>query len=103
MKKKSEKMSQVLKVLGNNMRLDILEYLRGGESCVCDIYDYLRIPQNLASHHLALLKKHDFIKARKDGKWVYYSLNPSRFKEVEIFIGIFSSAKNGKTKSKCIR
>ncbi len=101
MKKQSEKMPQTLKVLGSSIRLDILEYLRGGESCVCDIYDHLRIPQNLASHHLALLKKHDLIKAGKDGKWVYYSLNPSRFREIEGFIGIFSSAKVTKSKSRC--
>jgi len=103
MEKTNKTMSQTLKSLGNSIRLDILEYLCGGESCVCDIYDHIRIPQNLASHHLAVLRENDFIKARKDGKWVYYSLNPSRFKEVVDFIGIFSAVKNIKAKSKCVK
>jgi len=103
MEKANKTMSQTLKVLGNGIRLDILGYLRNGGSCVCDIYDHLRLPQNLVSHHLAVLRENDFIKARKDGKWVYYSLNPTRFKAIEDFIHIFSATKKTKAKSKCIK
>lgn len=93
--------SQLLKVLGNNIRMDILQYLRGGEKCVCNIFDHLHLSQNLVSHHLAILRKSDFIKARKDGKWVYYSLNPVQFTELNNFIEAFSSVRNVRTKSKC--
>jgi len=99
----NRRMSRALKILGNSIRLDILSYLLGGESCVCDIYDHLSLSQNLASHHLAVLRGNDFIEARKEGKWVYYSLNPSRFKEIEDFIGIFFAVKNMKAKPKCVK
>lgn len=97
----SKDSAQLLKILSNTIRLDILLYLRGGGKCVCNIFDHLRLPQNLISHHLALLRENGFIKARKDGKWVYYSLNPVRFSELEKFIKILTSIKNTETKSKC--
>lgn len=68
-----------LKALGNPIRLDILKCLMHRERCVCVLFEKLKLPQNLVSHHLAILRKNGFIKARKEGKWVHYSLNPARF------------------------
>lgn len=93
--------AKLLKILGNKIRLDILLYLRGGEKCVCNIFDHLGVPQNLVSHHLALLRESNLIKARKTGKWVHYSLNPVRFSELKKFIKILTSVKNTETKFKC--
>ena len=88
-----------LKALGNPIRLDILKCLISGEQCVCVLFEKLKLPQNLVSHHLGILRKNEFIKARKEGKWVHYSLNPVQFGRLGNFMGKFSIVK--KKKSKC--
>ncbi len=66
---------EFLKVIAEENRLKILCMLREGDRCVCDIWQYLGLPQNLASHHLKVLKDFGLITARKDGLKVYYSIN----------------------------
>lgn len=66
---------EFLKLLAEKNRLKIICLLAQGELCVCDIWSVLNIPQNLASHHLKVLKKHGLIVSRKEGLNIYYSLN----------------------------
>ncbi|PIR90151.1 ArsR family transcriptional regulator, partial [bacterium (Candidatus Gribaldobacteria) CG10_big_fil_rev_8_21_14_0_10_37_21] len=63
------------KIIAEENRLKILCILRDGEKCVCDIWQYLELPQNLASHHLKILKDFDLISSKKDGLKIFYSLN----------------------------
>jgi ArsR family transcriptional regulator len=67
----------LFKALSDETRLRILKLLEGGELCVCDITDSLRISQPNVSFHLSLLKEAGLIRDRKDGRWMYYSLNAS--------------------------
>ena len=69
------KTAEFLKIIAEESRLKILCILRGGEKCVCDIWRYLELPQNLTSHHLKVLKDFDLISSKKDGLKVFYSLN----------------------------
>lgn len=87
----------LLKALGNPVRLDILRLLIAGEQCVCAIFAHLDLPQNLVSHHLGILRKNHFIHARKEGKWVHYSLNPEQFLALKGFVEAFSTPNNLKT------
>lgn len=64
-----------LNVIAEKNRLKILCLLGSEERCVCDIWQYLNLPQNLTSHHLKVLKDFKLIKARKEGLRVYYSIN----------------------------
>lgn len=91
----------LLKALGNPIRLDILHFLVAGEQCVCNIFDHLDLPQNLVSHHLGILRKNNLITARKDGKWVHYSINHKIFSRLRDFADNFSSARNNKS-SNCL-
>lgn len=69
--------SDKLKALSDPTRLKILYLLSNDELCVCEIIYALDKPQSSISHHLNILKNMGFIKGRKDGVWVYYSLaNP---------------------------
>jgi DNA-binding transcriptional ArsR family regulator len=63
-----------LKALADPTRLKIIHLLRYGELCVCEIFTCLDKPQPTVSHHLNILKKAGFIKYRKEGVWVHYSL-----------------------------
>ncbi len=67
--------SSYLKVISDKNRLAILELLKSGERCVCEIYPELRLPQNLASHHLRVLKNFGLVKNKKDGLKIFYSLD----------------------------
>jgi len=68
-------LSAFLKLIADPNRLRILALLARGERCVCDIETPLDLPQNLASHHLAALKRAGLARDRREGKWVYYSLD----------------------------
>jgi len=77
-KKSVAKLSQIvefLKIISEENRLKILCLLREGEKCVCDIWQYLKLPQNLVSHHLKVLKDFKLISAQKRGLKVFYKLN----------------------------
>lgn len=93
MNKKFKVLSLTLKATSNNARLQILSYLSSGEKCVCKIFEHLKLPQNLVSHHLGVLRRNNLITARKDGKWVYYSINPKAFHDVKSFFKNFLSNK----------
>ena len=56
-------------------RLKIYVSLRAGEQCVHDICSNVGLPQNLVSHHLAVLRTAGVVKTRRDGHWVCYSVN----------------------------
>ncbi len=66
--------SQVFHALSAYERLEIIEYLRDGEKCVCEIIPHLDLIQPVVSRHLKVLKDSGLIKCRKDGTKRMYSL-----------------------------
>ena len=77
------KLETVFRALSDRTRLRILNLLRAGELCVCDLVDVLDVPQPTASRHLAYLRRAGLVLARKEGLWHYYRLSPctSQFHE----------------------
>ena len=71
-----------LKALSDPTRLKILYLLSGGELCVCEVIRALDKPQSSISHHLNILKKSGFIKGRKEGVWIYYSLTSPKIADM---------------------
>ncbi len=63
---------RVTKALADRQRLRILMMLRGGEFCVCQIVDVLRLAPSTVSKHLAILDNAGLVVSRKDGRWAYY-------------------------------
>ena len=66
---------EFLRVISDENRLKILCLLRDKEKCVCDIWQYFELPQNLTSHHLKVLKNFNLVESRKEGLKVFYSIN----------------------------
>src|SRR5262252_3479152 len=64
----------LFKALGDATRLRILALLVGGEICVCDIHDALRLPQPTVSRHLAYLRREGLVETRREGLWIHYRL-----------------------------
>ncbi len=71
---------KVFRALSDLTRLRILNLLRGGELCVCDLIDVLDLPQSTVSRHLAYLRKTNLVTSRKEGLWHYYQLAPAELK-----------------------
>ncbi len=69
------KVDNFLDVISEKNRLRILCLLRNGEKCVCDIHESIGLPQNLASHHLRILKEFELIKSRREGRKMLYTTN----------------------------
>jgi len=65
--------AKIFNALAEPVRLEILEYLRDGERCVCEIIPHLGIAQPLVSRHLAILKRCGLVKVRKQGNRRFYS------------------------------
>jgi ArsR family transcriptional regulator len=62
------------RALGDETRLRVLEHLSGGEHSVADLMERLQLGQSLVSHHLRALRQAGLVRARRDGRWVYYSI-----------------------------
>lgn len=74
-----DRQAAMLKALGHPVRLRIVELLSGwpaggGERCVCEIIPALGLDQSAVSKHLAVLRGHGVLNARRDGSRVLYSL-----------------------------
>lgn len=74
--------SELFKVLGDATRLRILDALSGGELRVQEIASRLGMTQSAISHQLHTLKDHRVLKARREGRWIYYSIDDAHVKEL---------------------
>lgn len=70
--------SLLFKALSEPVRLRVLNLLLHADSeiCVCELIEILEVPQSVVSRHLAYLRKADLVTARRQGVWMYYSVNP---------------------------
>jgi len=68
-------LGEFFKVLTDPTRLKILYALEAGELCVFDLSVSTGASVSSVSHHLAALKKERLVKARRDGRIIYYSLD----------------------------
>lgn len=67
-------LAELFKVFGDSTRMKILFVLFESEVCVCDLAETLSMTDSAVSHQLKILKQAHLVKARRDGKQVFYSL-----------------------------
>ncbi len=70
-------LARLFHALSDPTRMEIVERLRGGERCVCELVDVLDAAQSRLSFHLRVLKDAGLVQDRRDGRWVYYTLDPA--------------------------
>lgn len=75
-------LAELFKVFGDSTRIRILHTLFTDEMCVQDIATALNMTQSAISHQLKILKQSKLIKARRDGKMIYYSLADDHVKTI---------------------
>jgi ArsR family transcriptional regulator len=81
-----ERAIELFHALSDETRLEIIELLRRGERCVCELTDSLDAAQSRLSFHLRVLKDAGVVRDRKDGRWVYYELDGEVFEEMESLV-----------------
>ncbi len=67
--------AEVFKALGHPARLAMVDALRDGDKCVCDLRELVDLDMSTVSKHLSVLKRAGIVEGRKQGNWVWYSLN----------------------------
>jgi ArsR family transcriptional regulator len=72
--------------LADTKRLQVLELLRPGERCVCDLTSALDLGQSLVSFHLKVLKDAGLVTDHRSGRAVYYSFTPHAFERFREFL-----------------
>jgi ArsR family transcriptional regulator, arsenate/arsenite/antimonite-responsive transcriptional repressor len=74
--------AQLFHALSDDTRLALLDMLRGGEKCVCDLQSALGAAQSRLSFHLKVLKDAGLVQDRREGRWAYYRIVPDALREV---------------------
>ena len=82
--------------LSDATRLSIIEMLRDGERCVCELQDELDAAQSRLSFHLRVLKDAGLISDRRDGRWSYYAIAPGALSEVHDLVVAMQPVNNGR-------
>jgi DNA-binding transcriptional ArsR family regulator len=89
MEESFQKMTKLLSIAGNDVRLKILFLLNTEEElCPCDLADILKMSVPAISQHIRKMKDAGIISSRRDGQTLYYSLNTD---ETEVLNSIFKS------------
>ena len=75
-------LTELFRIFGDSTRIRILYVLFEAEMCVCDIAQLLGMTQSAISHQLRALKNARLVKARREGKTVFYSLADDHVKTI---------------------
>src|SRR4030043_1287446 len=81
--------AEVLKALAQPTRLKILELLRNGERCICEIVPAINGEQSNISRHISVMQKSHLITTRKDGVKVMIKVRDPRIFEILDTVGLF--------------
>jgi ArsR family transcriptional regulator len=68
----------MFRAFSDPIRLRILHLVSGGELCVCDLVEILKLPQPTISRHLAYLRRSGLVSTREARSWKFYRLAPAR-------------------------
>jgi len=98
----SARAAALFHALSDKIRLDVVHLLMPGERCVCELMAELDLAQSRLSWHLKTLSEAGIITGRKEGRWVYYSLNPSALGEARALLdGIKLSGRQPASRVPC--
>ena len=82
-----KKSAAILRALNHKLRQQIIKLLNESKKVtVTEIYIKLRLEQSVASQHLAILRIAQLVTTKRDGKFIFYSVNYERIEEINNFI-----------------
>ena len=97
----SAQIAQWFHALSDATRVEIVRRLATGERCVCDLTSALDAAQSRLSFHLKTLKTAGLVTDRKEGRWVYYSLNAEVLDAIAEFVGDVKPSENWSSGQNC--
>ncbi|PZU97732.1 MAG: transcriptional regulator [Pseudanabaena sp.] len=84
--------ADLFKVLSNPVRIQILDCLRSDEQSVNSIAQWLEIEPSAVSQQLAVMRRYNLVRSRKQGNFVYYSVGDSTiFKVLDASLELFNN------------
>ncbi len=100
----STRAAELFHALSDETRIGILEMLRDGERCVCDLQEDLEAAQSRLSFHLKVLRDAGLVSDRKEGRWSYYTLVPETLTELhDVAVSLQQSRRRSLPLSKSAR
>ena len=99
----NKKIAAMFKAFCDENRLHILELLRGGERCACDILEEMHITQPTLSHHMKILCDAGIVAGRKEGKWMYYSISKEGLQEAMKCLEHFGNCSEYRSDQSCCK
>jgi len=69
-----ERQAEIAKAISHPLRIAVIDYLKNGEKCVCDIAEYVDSERSNVSRHLAVMVNAGVLDFRKEGLKVFYRL-----------------------------
>ena len=77
-----QKLARMFKLFADDTRLRIICELLKEELCVQDLCDRLNLNQSTVSHQLQLLRSSNLVKYKREGKYIYYSLQDNHIENI---------------------
>ncbi len=93
--------ARLFHALSDETRLGILECLRTCERCVCELTDQLDAAQSRLSFHLRVLKDAGLVSDRREGRWMYYTLNVEALDEAAALVQLLATPQAGRGSGCC--
>jgi len=82
-----KKASLVLRALNHKLRQQVIKTIHENKRLtVTELYVKLRLEQSVASQHLAILRKAGIVTTKRDGKFIFYTINFSRIDAINQFV-----------------
>jgi len=69
-----EKQAEIVKSIAHPLRIAVIDFLKDGEQCVCDIADFIGAERSNVSRHLSVMVSAGVLDSRKDGLKMIYRL-----------------------------
>jgi ArsR family transcriptional regulator len=88
--------ARLFQALSDETRLEIIELLRSGERCVCELTEELDAAQSRLSFHLKVLKEAGLVHDRAQGRWTYYTLCTETISEADEAIDALRPRRGGR-------
>lgn len=82
-----KKTAIILRAVNHKLRQVMLKYIgEKGQVTVTELFEHLLLEQAVASQQLAILRKTGFVKTKREGKFIYYSVNRQRLLDLNKFV-----------------
>jgi len=94
---KLDNSTELLRAIAHPLRLSIIEFIdKNGVINVNKIYNTLNLEQSITSQHLRILRNAEIVETRREGKYIYYTLNYEKISQVDEALSAYLTSVNAR-------